>query len=84
MLNRYKVRKHCVREIGEDCFDYRRNRASIDHEAALDGVYVIRTSLAQADLSGADCMRSYKAFTRVERAFLGNLQMRPIHHRLAD
>ena len=88
VLNRYKVGKHFVCEIGEDCFDYRRNRASIDHEAALDGVYVIRTSLAQADLSAADCVRSYKALTRVERAFRGlktaELQVRPIHHRLAD
>ena len=88
VLNRYKVGKHFVCEIGADCFDYRRNRASIDHEAALDGVYVIRTSLAEADLSAADCVRSYKALTRVERAFRGlktaDLQVRPIHHRLAD
>lgn len=88
VLNRYKVGKHFVCQIGEDSFDYHRNRASIDHEAALDGVYVIRTSLAQADLSAADCVRSYKALTRVERAFRGlktaELQVRPIHHRLAD
>ena len=88
MLNRYKVGKHFVCEIGEDCFDYRRNRARIDHEAALNGVYMIRTSLAQADLPAADRVRSYKALTRVERAFRGlktaELQVRPIHHRLAD
>ena len=88
VLNRYKVRKHFVCEIGEDCFDYRRNCDSIDHEAALDGVYVIRTSLAQADLSAADCVRGYKALTQVERAFRGlktsDLQVRPIQHRLAD
>ena len=56
--------------------------------AALDGVYVIRTSLEAEDLSAADCVRSYKALTRVERAFrtlkTADLQVRPIHHRLAD
>ena len=57
-------------------------------EAALDGVYIIRTSLAAEDLSAADCVRSYKALTRVERAFrtlkTDDLQVRPIRHRLAE
>ena len=57
--------------------DQWRKLDGIDHEAALDGVYVIRTSLAAADLSAADCVRSYKALTRVERAF------RTLKHRSA-
>ena len=88
VLNRYKVRKHFECTIGEAEFTYRRQPDSIAHEAALDGVYVIRTSLAAGDLSAPDCVRSYKALTRVERAFrtlkTADLQVRPIHHRLAD
>ena len=88
VINRYKVRKHFVCEINDSGFAYRREPHSIDHEAALDGVYVIRTSLPARDLSAADCVRSYKALTRVERAFrtlkTADLQVRPIHHRLAD
>ena len=88
VLNRYKVRKHFECTIGDAEFAYRREPDSIAHEAALDGVYVIRTSLAAEDLSAPDCVRSYKALTRVERAFrtlkTADLQVRPIHHRLAD
>ena len=68
-LNRYKVRKHFECTIGDTEFAYRRQPDSIAHEAALDGVYVIRTSLAAGDLSAPDCVRSYKAPTQVERAF---------------
>ena len=88
MLNRYKVRKHFECTIGDAEFTYRRQPDSIAHEAALDGVYVIHTSLAAGDLSAPDCVRSYRALTRVERAFrtlqTADLQVRPIHHRLAD
>ena len=87
-INHYKVRKHFACEISDTGFDYRREQDSIDSEAALDGVYVIRTSLPAPDLSTADCVRSYNALTRVERAFrtlkTTDLQIRPIHHRLAD
>ena len=86
--NRYKVAKHFVCDIEDDRFEYRRDRTRIATEAALDGVYIIRTSLAAADLSAADCVRSYKALTRVERAFrtlqTERLQVRPIRHRLAE
>ena len=85
--NRYKVAKHFVCDIEDDRFEYRRDRARIATEAALDGVYIIRTSLAAEDLSAADCVRSYKALTRVERALrtlkTDHLQVRPIRHRLA-
>ena len=87
VLNRYKVRKHFVCEISDSRFDYRRAQQRIASEAALDGVYVIRTSLAPQQLAAADCVRNYKALTRVERAFrtlkTADLQVRPIHHRLA-
>ena len=88
VLNHYKVRKHFECAISDSAFDFQRQQHSIDSEAALDGVYIIRTSLSAQDLSAADCVRSYKALTRVERAFrtlqTADLQVRPIHHRLAD
>ena len=77
-----------VHESATPAFDFQRQQHSIDSEAALDGVYIIRTSLSAQDLSAADCVRSYKALTRIERAFrtlkTADLQVRPIHHRLAD
>ena len=88
VLNHYKVRKHFECAISNSAFDFQRQQHSIDSEAALDGVYIIRTSLSAQDLSAADCVRSYKALTRVERAFRTlktvDLQVRPLHHRLAD
>lgn len=85
--NKYKVRKHFRLEIGEDSFRYERDQAKIDAEAALDGIYVVRTSLEAGAMDSEDCVRSYKALTRVERAFrclkLQGLRVRPIHHRLA-
>jgi hypothetical protein len=57
-------------------------------EAALDGIYVIRTSLSKQQMSAPDTVRSYKALSEVERAFRSlktvDLEVRPIHHRLAD
>jgi hypothetical protein len=88
IVNRYKMAKHLVLEITDDAFACHRDEAKIAAEAALDGVYIIRTSLAAERLSAPDCVRSYKSLARVERAFKTlksvDLQIRPIHHRLAD
>ena len=88
VLNHDRVRKHFECAISDSAFDFQRQQHSIDSEATLDGVYIIRTSLPAKDLSAADCVRSYKALTRVERAFqtlkTADLQERPLHHRLAD
>ena len=88
VVNRYKVGKHFDCRIDDNSFSFPRRQDRIDSEAALDGVYVIRTSLSEQDLPAADCVRHYKALTRVERAFrtlkTTDLQIRPIHHRLAD
>jgi hypothetical protein len=69
-------------------FAYHRDLAKVATEVALDGVYIIRTSLAAGRMSAADCVRSSKSLSRVERAFRTlksvDLQIRPIHHRLAD
>ena len=86
--SRYKVKKHFELVIEEGRFEYRRKQAQIDEEAALDGIYVLRTSVP-ADLHPApDVVRSYKALAEAERAFRTlkgrELEIRPIHHRLEE
>jgi transposase len=88
IVNQYKMAKHIQLDIGDDSFTFTRNRDKIAAEAALDGVYVIRTSLPAERMSAPDCVRSYKSLSRIERAFRTlksvDLKIRPIHHRLAD
>jgi Transposase DDE domain len=82
------VSKHILREVGEGSFSYRRDRAKIEAEAALDGLYVIRSNVAAETLSDRDLVRSYKLLSKVERVFRTmksvDLQVRPVHHRLAE
>ena len=82
----YKVGKHFQTEIAAGHFEFQRDPHSIEREASLDGLYVIRTS--ESDLQAADVVRSYKQLTRVERAFrclkTVDLLVRPIRHRKAD
>lgn len=88
VIGKYKVAKHFLLEISEAAFTYQRNEEHIQEEAALDGIYVVRTSLPKERASAADAVRSYKKLSRVERAFrtikTGNLDVRPIYHRLED
>jgi len=88
VINQYKVAKHFALDIGDTAFTFTRTRDSIASEAALDGVYIIRTSWPAAPMDAATCVRSYKALTTVERAFRSlktiDLKVRPIHHRTAD
>lgn len=88
VVNQYKVAKHFELEIGEATFAFRRKTDSIAAEAALDGLYIIRTSVPAEEMAAADCVRNYKALANVERAFRSlktvDLKVRPIHHRLAD
>jgi len=85
---RYKVQKHFQLEIADARCGYRRDQARIDSEAALDGIYVLRTSVAEAELEGPDVVRSYKQLKEAERAFRTlksrDLEIRPIGHRLED
>jgi hypothetical protein len=84
VLNRRKVAKHFTIDIGDDSFSYRRNQGSITAEAALDGIYVLRTSVAGASLEPSEVVSSYKALAHVERAFRAfntDLDIRPIRHR---
>ena len=88
VINQYKVAKHFELTIGEASFSFQRKHESIAAEAALDGIYIIRTSVAAAQMDAADCVRNYKALANVERAFRSlktvDLKVRPIHHRTAD
>ena len=85
VINRYRMKKHFAITITDISLDFVRRQDTIAAEAALDGIYVIRTSLPEKTMTGEDCVRSYKALTRVERAFRTiktvNLKVRPLHHR---
>ena len=86
VINKYKVAKHFILEIQARHFAYSLDEDKIAAEAALDGLYVIRTSLDQHHISAEDAVRSYKQLSRVERAFRSmktmDLHIRPIRHRL--
>jgi Transposase DDE domain len=88
VVNQYKVAKHFALTIGAASFSFLRKRENIAAEAALDGIYIIRTSVPPARMDAADCVRNYKALAHVERAFRSlktvDLKVRPIHHRTAD
>jgi hypothetical protein len=86
VLNKYKVGKHFALTIEESGFKFQRLEQQIAAEAALDGLYVIRTSVAKKQMNSAEAVRSYKALAEVERAFRSmktiDLHIRPIHHHL--
>jgi hypothetical protein len=85
--NRWRVRKHFQVEIGDTSISVARKQEQIAAEAALDGVYVLRTSVVERDLPAPDVVRAYKQLKEVERAFRtlkGPLELRPIHHRLEE
>ena len=88
VINQYQVAKHFDLAIDEAAFSYQRKHDSIKAEAALDGIYLIRTSVPAAQMDAPQCVRNYKALANVERAFRSlktvDLKVRPIHHRTAD
>ncbi len=84
VLRRRKVAKHFTIEITGASFSYARNTGSITAEAALDGIYVLRTSVDASSLDRGEVVSSYKALAQVERAFRTfntDLDIRPIRHR---
>src|SRR6266571_4461642 len=84
VLRRRKVAKHFTTAITDDSFSYARDQDSITAEAALDGIYVLRTSVTSSDLGDDQVVSSYKALAQVERAFRAfntDLDIRPIRHR---
>jgi len=88
VLGRYRVGKHFDCQIGEGSFQWSRRPDSIEQEAKLDGIYMLRTSEPAARLSAADTVRSYKSLAEVERAFRClkgiDLLVRPIRHRTVE
>jgi hypothetical protein len=88
VLDKHKMAKHFVLDITDTSFGFSRKIEQITGEAALDGIYVVRTSLPTAALDDAATVRSYKSLSLVERAFrclkTVDLQVRPVYHWLAD
>ena len=88
VVDRYKVAKHFDLEITEGGFAFSIHAARVAAEAALDGVYVVRTSVPASRLDSAQTVLAYKRLAHVERAFRSlktlDLYIRPIHHRLED
>ena len=85
-LRRYRMGKHFQLEIGDTSFNYARKHQQIAAEAALDGIYILRTNVPEETLPSADVVRAYKGLEQVERAFGSlkgrELEIRPIHHHL--
>jgi DDE family transposase len=87
VLAKRKIAKHFTIDITDDRLSYARDQDSIAAEAALDGIYVLRTSVAAPDLDPGQIVSSYKALAHVERAFRAfntDLDIRPIRHRTED
>jgi transposase len=85
--NKFKVAKHFDLHITDEAFTFTRNQQAIAAEAALDGIYVLRTSLPDQSLKRDDVVLRYKDLADVERFFRtlnSELDVRPIRHRLAD
>lgn len=87
-INHYKVGKHFTYQITDTSFSYSRDQATIDAEAALDGIYVLRTNVAADTLDAAGVVFGYKTLSHVERDFrivkVDDLDLRPIYHRLEE
>jgi hypothetical protein len=88
VVDQYKMSKHVVLDIRDRGFDFRLDDEKVSAEAALDGLYVIRTSVPAPRLPTDDVVRSYKMLSQVERAFRSlktiDLEVRPIRHWVED
>jgi hypothetical protein len=88
VVDKYKMAKHLDITITDTTLSITRRQAGIDAEAALDGIYVIRTSVPAEQLDPAGVVTAYKNLSHVERDFrtikVDDLDLRPIHHRLED
>ena len=88
VINKYKVAKHLALAIGEGSITWTRDQAKIDAEAALDGIYIIRTSVPASELDTAGAGTAYKNLAYVDRDFRSvkadDLDLRPVFHRLDE
>jgi hypothetical protein len=88
VINKYKVAKHFALHIDGSQITWTRDQERIDAEAALDGIYIIRTSVPASQLDAAGAVTAYKNLAQVERDFRiiksDDLDLRPVFHRLGD
>ena len=88
IINKHKMAKHFALTITDTSFSFARREEKIAAEAAIDGIYVVRTSSQEEGLEAADIVERYKSLSLVENAFRSiktvDLKVRPIHHRNAD
>jgi len=88
VIDRRKMAKHFRLTITDTSFSYERDRGGIAAEAALDGIYIIRTSVVEEEFTAAEIVRAYKDLSHVESAFRSmktvDLKVRPIYHRLPN
>lgn len=88
VVNKYKVAKHFELTLEDKRFDFNILEDQVTAEAALDGIYVVRTNVPKKQMSAEDTVRNYKGLSEVERAFRSlksvDLKVRPIRHRLED
>jgi transposase len=88
VINKYKVGKHFKLDIRDNDFNFEIDQEKVKAEAALDGIYIVRTSLAKEQMDADETVRGYKQLSQAERAFRSfktvDLMVRPIRHRLED
>jgi hypothetical protein len=88
VLNRFKMQKHFIVSITDTTCSVTRGEASITAEAALDGIYVLRTTIGADELDTKDVISAYKDLAGVERDFRSmkaiDIDIRPVHHRLSE
>ena len=88
VVNKYKVGKHFELDIRDNDVSFEIDRDKVNKEAALDGIYIVRTSLSKDRMDADETVRSYKLLSQAERAFRSfktvDLMVRPIRHRLED
>jgi hypothetical protein len=86
VINKFKMAKHFEVSIGENTLSVSRHEDAITAEAALDGIYVLRTTIKESDLDAPGVVDAYKALSHLERDFrhlkIDDIDLRPIHHRL--
>jgi transposase len=86
VINKYKMAKHFEVTVTDTTLAVTRKQSSIDQEAALDGIYVLRTTLIRDQLDASGVVSAYKDLSHVERDFrhikIDDIDLRPIHHRL--
>jgi Transposase DDE domain len=84
IAGKHKMAKHFTLDIGPGRLTFARDQAAITAEAALDGIYVLRTTVPAAQMTSGDVVRAYKNLAHVERDFRSlktiDLDLRPIHH----